>query len=66
MVENCRFSDLPDLKTEHPYVNKTLNDWIYGLVKTFNFDGIRIDTVPEVPKWFWDHFRKAAGVFSIG
>ena len=66
MVEKCRFFGLPDLNTEHPYVNKTLNDWIYGLVKTFNFDGIRIDTVPHVPKWFWDHFRKAAGVFSIG
>ena len=66
MIENCRFWGLPDLNTEHPYVNKTLNDWIYGLVKTFNFDGIRIFNVPLVPKWFLDEFTKSAGVFSIG
>ena len=60
------FFDLPELKIEHDYVNKTLNDWIYGLVKTFDFDGIRIDTVDLVPKWFLDRFTKSANVFSIG
>lgn len=32
----------------------------------FGFDGIRIDTIPEVPKWFWSEFGEAAGVFQMG
>jgi len=27
---------------------------------------LRIDTIPEVPKWFWQQFSAAAGVFTIG
>mmetsp|Transcript_3241 Transcript_3241/g.3188 ORF Transcript_3241/g.3188 Transcript_3241/m.3188 type:complete len:214 (-) Transcript_3241:236-877(-) len=36
------------------------------MIETFDFDGIRIDTVPEVPKWFWYEFGNAAGVFQMG
>ncbi len=32
----------------------------------FNIDGIRIDTVPEVPKWFWKQFSESAGVYQVG
>ena len=32
----------------------------------FKFDGIRIDTVPEVEKSFWGEYTASAGVFSIG
>ena len=35
------------------------------MVKKYDIDGIRIDTIMEVPKWFWDKFRIAAGVFQI-
>ena len=27
---------------------------------------IRVDTVPEVPKEFWQEYTQAAGVYSIG
>lgn len=66
MVENCRLYDLPDLKQEDEYVKHTLLDWIHNLVIKYKIDGIRIDTVIQVPKWFWDDFRDAAGVFQIG
>ena len=66
MVENCRLCDLPDLKQENNWVTQTLCDWITDLVKKYDFDGIRIDTIPEVPKWFWDKFSKAAGVYQLG
>ena len=65
-IENCRLSDLPDLNHENEWVKQTLLDWIHDLVEKYNIDGIRIDTVREVPKWFWDEFREYAGVFQIG
>ena len=65
-VENCRLSGLPDLKQENTWVTQTLLNWIKDLISKYNIDGIRIDTIMEVPKWFWDKFRSAAGVFQIG
>ena len=32
----------------------------------FGFDGVRIDTIPEVPKDFWKEFNAASGVFQMG
>lgn len=66
MVENCRLADLPDLKQENDWVTQKLVEWIEKIVQDYNFDGIRIDTLPEVPKWFWDKFTAASGVFQIG
>ena len=65
-VENCRLCGLPDLKQENDWVTQKLCDWISDLVQKYNLDGIRIDTIMEVPKWFWDKFRASAGVFQIG
>ena len=65
-VENCRLSGLPDLKQENEWVAQTLINWIKDLVSKYDIDGIRIDTIMEVPKTFWDSFRPAAGVFQIG
>ena len=65
-IENCRLSGLPDLKQENDWVTQTLLDWISNLISTYNLDGIRIDTIMEVPQWFWDKFRSSAGVFQIG
>ena len=66
-VENCRLSGLPDLNQDgNSWVAQTLLDWIKDIVSKYNFDGIRIDTILEVPKSFWDSFRSAAGVFQIG
>ena len=65
-VENCRLCGLPDLKQENDWVTQKLLEWIHDLVQKYNIDGIRIDTIMEVPKWFWDKFRQSAGVFQIG
>ena len=65
-VENCRLCDLPDLKQENDYVTEKMTEWIHDLVQKYGIDGIRIDTIMEVPKWFWDKFRTSAGVFQIG
>lgn len=32
----------------------------------YKIDGIRIDTIPEVPKWFWSQFSASAAVYTIG
>ena len=66
MVENCRLCDLPDLKHENNYVTAELLRWIKYMVDRYHLDGLRVDTVPEVPKWFWKKFNKAAGIFQIG
>ena len=55
-----------DLKQENDWVTEQLVNWIHDLVQKYNIDGIRIDTIMEVPKWFWDKFRQSAGVFQIG
>ena len=65
-IENCRLSGLPDLKQENDWVTQQLLNWISDLISKYNIDGIRIDTIMEVPKWFWDKFRSSAGVFQIG
>ena len=65
-VENCRLCELPDLKQENDWFTEQLLNWIRDIVQKYNFDGIRIDTIMEVPKWFWDKYRAAAGVFQIG
>lgn len=65
-VENCRLADLPDLNQGNSYVRQYLKDWIKNLVQKYSFDGIRIDTIPEVPKDFWSEYGQSAGVFQMG
>jgi len=47
-------------------VRQYLKDWVKNLVSTYGFDGIRIDTIPEVPKSFWSEYGAASGVFQMG
>jgi alpha-amylase len=54
------------LKQENDFVRTTLLNWINSLISTYNIDGIRIDTIPEVPKWFWKQFSASAGVYQVG
>ena len=65
-VENCRLAGLPDLNQSNSYVRQYLKDWVKGIVNTYGFDGIRIDTIPEVPKDFWAEYGQSAGVFQMG
>jgi alpha-amylase len=66
-VEYCRLADLPDLNQDgNSWVRQYLKDWVKGIVDKYNFDGIRIDTIPEVPKDFWKEYGASAGVFQMG
>ncbi len=65
-VENCWLSGLPDLKQEHDFVRTSLLSWIAWFVQEYRIDGLRIDTIPEVPKWFWSQFTSAAGCYAVG
>jgi len=65
-VENCRLAGLPDFSQQNDYVKGYLKDWIKNTVSKFGFDGIRIDTIPEVPKDFWSEYTASAGVFQMG
>lgn len=62
-VEYCRLADLPDINQDNDYVRGYLKKWIGDLVNTYGFDGIRIDTIPEVHPDFWSEYGEAAGVF---
>ncbi|XP_077999587.1 beta/alpha-amylase-like [Glandiceps talaboti] len=65
-VENCWLFGLPDLAQENPYVDNELCNWIDWLLTTYDIDGIRIDTVSHVPKWFWENFMAAANIYDVG
>jgi len=65
-VENCRLAGLPDLKQEDKWVADTLCNWVKDLMQKYNFDGVRVDTVPEVPKWFWLRYKDCVGAFTLG
>ncbi|CDW86894.1 alpha catalytic domain containing protein [Stylonychia lemnae] len=65
-VEYCRMANLPDLNQDNPWVRSQLLQWVKWAVSKFNFDGIRVDTVPHVKNQFWKEYAQAAGIFSIG
>jgi len=65
-VQQCRLAGLPDLDQSNPFVRNSLLTWIRDLVQNYTFDGIRIDTVPEVEPGFWVDFVKAANTYAIG
>ncbi|KAJ4200000.1 hypothetical protein NW767_007980 [Fusarium falciforme] len=65
-IEVCSIAGLPDVKTENSDIRTLYQNWIKWLVKEYQFDGIRIDTVKHVEKDFWPGFQSAAGVYSIG
>ena len=64
--EHCRLAGLPDLNQDNSWVAGQLNSWVNTLVKDYDFDGIRVDTVPEVKPNFWKSFNQAAGTYAIG
>lgn len=60
-------ADLPDLNQDgNDWVRSELKNWVADLVNTYGFDGIRIDTIPEVSMSFWSEFGPASGVFQMG
>lgn len=65
-IEVCEIAKLPDLNTQSSDIRTLLNTWVAWLVKEYQFDGVRIDTVKHVEKDFWPGFASAAGVYSVG
>ena len=65
-VENCRLANLPDLDQNNSFVRSTLLEWVGSLKDTYDFDGLRIDTIPEVHPDFWSEFSQAAGMYTVG
>ncbi|EIN03580.1 alpha-amylase [Punctularia strigosozonata HHB-11173 SS5] len=68
-VEQCWLGDvnlpLADLNTENQTTVDIMYQWIGDLVKTYDIDGLRIDTAKHIRKDFWPGFASAAGVFTI-
>jgi alpha-amylase len=65
-VENCRLANLPDLDQDNAFVRSTLINWVSTLKAKYNFDGLRIDTIPEVKGDFWAEYSSAAGMYCVG
>ena len=66
VIEHCRLEGLSDLDQDNPYVRATLLQWIKAIVANYSFDGLRVDTTPEVKKPFWQEWNAAAGVYAFG
>lgn len=64
-VVYCRIANLPDLKTEDEYVRHVFQRWIHKLVKKYQIDGIRLDTVKHVERSFFPDFVEASDVFGL-
>jgi len=40
--------------------------WSRDIIDKYDIDGFRVDTIPEVPKWFWSEFTLKTKVYSVG
>jgi len=65
-IYDCKLAGLPDLNQTQSSVRSRLLSWIAEVVREYDFDGLRIDTVPEVDPQFWKEFVDAAGVYAVG
>ncbi|GIQ87226.1 glycoside hydrolase, family 13 [Kipferlia bialata] len=65
-IEPCWLSGLPDLDQDNGYVKQQLLNWIRSTVNTYDVDGVRYDTVMEVPSDFWQQFTRQARTFTTG
>jgi alpha-amylase len=60
------YDNLPDLRTEDQAVVDAYSSWISWLVKEYNIDGLRIDSVKDVNTDSMPPFCEAAGVYCLG
>lgn len=66
-IYNCRLADLPDLDQSNPWVQEKLRESLKWLIDTFDFDGMRADTVMYVPVDSWrDCFNYINQTFITG
>lgn len=57
---------LVDLKTESPRVKEETNKYVKNLVSDFDFDGVRIDALKNIPADFYPDVVKSANVYTTG
>jgi glycosidase len=57
LTDGWFFGILPDLNTENPTVAKYLLQNSIWWVETAGLDGLRVDTVPYVPRRFWEQWH---------
>ena len=50
------FFGLDDLFTEHPAVVEGMTELYADVIRRYDIDGFRIDTVKHVDRGFWEHF----------
>ncbi|KAJ5892947.1 hypothetical protein N7504_009638 [Penicillium tannophilum] len=69
-VLDCWMGDntisLPDLRNEDQEVQQVLGTWVSQLVSNYSIDGLRIDSVLNIPPVFFSGFSESAGVFTMG
>jgi alpha-amylase len=69
-VEQCWLGDssvpLADINTEDQNIVSSLYTWVQNLVRQYQVDGLRIDTVKNIRIDFWPNFASSAGVFTLG
>eukprot|EP01098_Paradermamoeba_levis_P009562 TRINITY_DN4000_c0_g1_i1.p1 TRINITY_DN4000_c0_g1~~TRINITY_DN4000_c0_g1_i1.p1 ORF type:complete len:470 (-),score=82.76 TRINITY_DN4000_c0_g1_i1:211-1620(-) len=66
-VQNCRLAGLPDLDQSNPFVQSSFTKWLKTIISEYDFDGFRVDTVPEVLPSFWPVFHSAVGnTYAVG
>jgi len=70
-VEQCWLGDnnvaLPDLDTEDQTVVDGHIAWVSNLIKTYNIDGLRMDTVKHIRQDFYPGFLSGVGgLYSLG
>ncbi|KAJ5494638.1 hypothetical protein N7463_010725 [Penicillium fimorum] len=69
-VLDCWMGDntisLPDLRNEDKQVQQMLGTWVSQFVSNYSIDGLRIDSVLNIPPVFFSSFSKSAGVFTMG
>lgn len=70
-IEDCWLVTAPppalaDVKSEDATVFDAMVKSVVNIVKTYNVDGIRLDTARHIPKQYLAQFQDAVGVFVTG
>jgi alpha-amylase len=60
-VYTCRLADLPDLNQTVPFVREQLTKALLWALNTFDFDGLRADTVMYIDQGYWSQLWNAIG-----
>jgi alpha-amylase len=60
-IYHCRLANLPDLNQSVPFVKDQLTKAVNWALDTFDFDGIRMDTVMYIRQSFWVDFYSNIG-----